>query len=443
MTRQWLAVLALTSVLVPRAGAAETLFQQVGIASSPNPVGSGARALGMGGAFIAVADDATAASWNPAGLIQLERPELSLVGAGFWRTEAFSSDSRPEADNRGSVDDRSLNYLSASLPFQAWNRHLVVSVNYQRLYEFKRSFAHGVDFTPSGLDLILEKRFEQDGYLGAFGLASAIQLSPSIALGITLNLWTDALGSGHGWQDSYTEIGSGTQGGLPLTTVAEGRDRYSSFRGVNANLGLLWDINSALTLGAVLKTPFEADIDHEFRFRTTTTVDTAPAPTMTTSEIHVEDTVHLHMPLSYGLGLALRVSDALSFDLDVYRTHWSQYRLTDGDGNSFSPIDGRPKGDSSVKDTTQVRFGGEYLWIGAKTVVPLRAGVYYDPEPSEGSVQDFYGVAAGTGLVYGLVAVDLAYQYRWGRDVDTGNLIATTRADIDQHTVYVSLILHF
>ena len=44
-------------------------------------VGSGARAFGMGGAFIAVADDATAASWNPAGLSQLEKPELSGVFA--------------------------------------------------------------------------------------------------------------------------------------------------------------------------------------------------------------------------------------------------------------------------------------------------------------------------------------------------------------------------
>ena len=44
---------------------------RVEIPSSPNPVGSGARALGMGGAFIAIADDATAASWNPGGLIQL------------------------------------------------------------------------------------------------------------------------------------------------------------------------------------------------------------------------------------------------------------------------------------------------------------------------------------------------------------------------------------
>ena len=42
-------------------------------------VGSGARAFGMGGAFIAIADDATAASWNPGGLGQLERPEFSFV----------------------------------------------------------------------------------------------------------------------------------------------------------------------------------------------------------------------------------------------------------------------------------------------------------------------------------------------------------------------------
>jgi hypothetical protein len=35
----------------------------------------GARALGMGGAFVAVADDATAVVANPAGLTILQRPE--------------------------------------------------------------------------------------------------------------------------------------------------------------------------------------------------------------------------------------------------------------------------------------------------------------------------------------------------------------------------------
>ena len=55
--------------------------------TSPAPVGSGARAQGKAVAFIAVADDATAASHNPAGLVQLQQPEGTVVGAYFVRLE--------------------------------------------------------------------------------------------------------------------------------------------------------------------------------------------------------------------------------------------------------------------------------------------------------------------------------------------------------------------
>ncbi|MCP4230736.1 MAG: PorV/PorQ family protein [bacterium] len=41
--------------------------------------GVGARPLAMGGAYAAVADDATAAYWNPAGLASLERPSLDFM----------------------------------------------------------------------------------------------------------------------------------------------------------------------------------------------------------------------------------------------------------------------------------------------------------------------------------------------------------------------------
>ena len=44
-------------------------------------LGVGARALGLGGAFVGVADDVTASFWNPAGLAQLNRKELSLMHA--------------------------------------------------------------------------------------------------------------------------------------------------------------------------------------------------------------------------------------------------------------------------------------------------------------------------------------------------------------------------
>ncbi len=44
-------------------------------------LGVGARALGMGGAFVGVADDVTSCFWNPAGLCQLNQRELSLMHA--------------------------------------------------------------------------------------------------------------------------------------------------------------------------------------------------------------------------------------------------------------------------------------------------------------------------------------------------------------------------
>lgn len=42
-------------------------------------IGVGARALGMGGAFVALADDATASYWNPAGLVQLKQKEVAAM----------------------------------------------------------------------------------------------------------------------------------------------------------------------------------------------------------------------------------------------------------------------------------------------------------------------------------------------------------------------------
>lgn len=57
-------------LLIPASGQAEFPFE------SARPLYVGARALGMGNAFTAVADDATAGFWNPAGLIQWQGVKL-------------------------------------------------------------------------------------------------------------------------------------------------------------------------------------------------------------------------------------------------------------------------------------------------------------------------------------------------------------------------------
>ena len=51
----------------------------------------GARSLGMGGAFLGLADDASAAEANPAGLTILRKPEVSVEARNFQEQQVFST----------------------------------------------------------------------------------------------------------------------------------------------------------------------------------------------------------------------------------------------------------------------------------------------------------------------------------------------------------------
>src|ERR1700752_2465848 len=51
----------------------------------------GARSLGMGGAFLGLADDASAAEANPAGLTILRKPEFSIEARNYQEQQIFST----------------------------------------------------------------------------------------------------------------------------------------------------------------------------------------------------------------------------------------------------------------------------------------------------------------------------------------------------------------
>lgn len=69
-------------------------------------IGVGARALGMGGAFTAVANDASTAYWNPAGMARLEDPEILFMHAeqfGDLATHDFFAYAQPMMGDGGSA----------------------------------------------------------------------------------------------------------------------------------------------------------------------------------------------------------------------------------------------------------------------------------------------------------------------------------------------------
>ncbi len=418
--------------------------QTIEIPSSPNPIGSGARALGMGGAFIAIADDATAASWNPGGLTQLEHPEVSLVGDFFHRFEDNAFGVYPNASDIQTVTQNDINYFSAVYPFSFQRCNMIVSVSYQHLYDFTREWNFPIRLSSDGLSREEDVAYQQEGKLSAIGISYCVQITPDFSLGLTLNIWDDDL-TENKWEQRTFQLASGTDEGELFKSGARNIHKYS-FSGLNANFGFLWNVDNNFTIGAVLKTPFEADIRHERSYYAYIEFPELPELGNERSAMfNVDETID--MPMSYGIGFAYRFSDNFTGSLDIYRTEWQDFIRRDSSGKEISPITGKTAADSDIDPTHQVRIGGEYRFITSKYLISLAGGIFYDPAPAQGSPDDFLGFSVGSGIKIkqmGRYNFNVAYQYRLGNDVGSSILKEWNfLQDVKEHIVYSSVIIHF
>lgn len=393
-----------------------------------NPVGSGARALGMGGAFIAIADDATSASWNPGGLVQLKDSELSIVYRSYHREEDNTFSDYMDYSGKQSISISDINYLSFSYPFTLIHRPMVLSVNYQQLYDLNNKwvlegFGSNNDYT-------------QEGILSAYGIAWSVRLVEFFSLGITINFWDNAFGF-NGWKEDQYDI-SYDKSRIYI------RKENRSLKGMNANIGILWRLcNERLTIGAVVKLPFNAQIEMDYSYQKF--FNGRPVPVYKEYPPYLKDS--LEFPSSYGIGLAYEIQDNFRISADLYRTNW-QHFIYKSQGETFSPVTGKPAHISQIKPTHQVRLGMEYIWKkeGLMQIdIPFRGGLFYDPSPAEKSPDDFWGVSLGTGLYLNKKhCIDIAWQYRCGNNVrEYLQPDFDFSQDVEEHMIYSSYVLHF
>jgi len=460
----------------------------VSISSAPRPVGSGARALGMS-AFTAIADDATAASWNPAGLIQLERPEISGVMSYLSRSEDFFSTDPGLGVAPGDMTSTDINYLSGVFPFRVFNTNFVASFNYQQVYSFDRSlhFDHvsgsrdvSTENLPGGLALrtavsskmTSEIDFDQDGSIYAITPALAVQITPRLSFGAALNFYKNGLTESNTftertdvrWQQEVDirmrllGLSSAMQP-EPMRVYSEGEQsewkEFSDVEGANLTLGGLWNVTGKLTLGFTADLPYTLDMKEKvtLKAKPTRSVDQDGKVTFSPSPYEeippVESNVEYDFPLTLGLGAAYRFSDAFSVAADLSWTDWSRFVFRKEDGTEVNPINHDTTDDDGrldpVKDTWAARLGAEYLFILKKTVIPVRAGVFLEQQPGVEGPDDIYGASLGTGISIGNIIFDVAYQARFGDDVLKSVFanVQETDADTVEHLVFASVIVHF
>ena len=95
--------------------------------------------------------------------------------------------------------------------------------------------------------------------------------------------------------------------------------------------------------------------------------------------------------MSFGVGIAYRFTQKFMVSLDVYRTEWDDFILTNGHGQAISPVTGKAVRESRIDPTQQVHLGMEYLFITNKYIIPLCAGIFYDPAPAPDEPDDIFG----------------------------------------------------
>jgi long-subunit fatty acid transport protein len=355
--------LVIAAALATLAPAAHALTdEETNAALQFNFANPGARSLGLGGAFIGLADDATAAYTNPAGLTQLVQFE---VGAEFRHTQydsefaaggsaTFSpfSTAGVTTANADSTEN-GLSYFSVVFPMDRWSLALYRHefLNYETTYI--------TDFIPIA---------GTPGNVGAAGYGAQIDIYGVNVGGSVAYRLNDKLSLGAGLIYSTLDLDSVTV--RPINDPLIASTQTGEDRGFGFNIGALYKYSDTLQFGVVYRDGAEL----EYTASAFTNAGVVPG--------FPKRDVSFNIPDALGIGVSYRVSDALGFTFDVNHMQYSD--LTDDFRASLTPdsvaagvagIDGL-----GIDDGTEIRLGAEYVFLDMQNPFTIRAGVWLDPE---------------------------------------------------------------
>jgi long-subunit fatty acid transport protein len=386
-------------------GSAAAASAQIGV--SFNRTGSGARAAGMANAFIAISDDGTAASWNPSGLAQLRKPELSIVSttsgdsasvSGFRTRDDLASFSSAQSTYRGTYPD----FASLAVPVTLWKTPVTFQAAWRRMYSLDYRERLSVTRVPLTSSAPPPFRFESDsdvlGSVDLFSAAAAVKLTGHVSVGGSYNFWRGD------WDEAH--LRSATPLEAPAVTEFVSVSQTSRVRGESFMLGAMLTY-PRFSVGLVYLNPLVSDFDTSARGVTS----------VTEGDITQVLDGELHFPRAFGIGGAWRPASRWTVALDFTWDDWSETFLDTPTTGRIGLFDNVPLELSASRDTWSMNAGAERLFAGEGFVVPLRFGLAWEPQgardPYTRDSVDFVLVALGTGYNTNSLKFDAAFQYRW------------------------------
>jgi long-subunit fatty acid transport protein len=413
----------------------------------------GARSLGMGGAFLGLADDASAAEANPAGLTILRKPEVSIEARNYLEQQLFTTSGTYPAVERTAFTHYSDRVVVTfgSFVYPIANKFTIGGYYHEPLNNQGGGVvvAREDDITgdvtplpnfylpaennqfiggPITRQECLDRRrttnnpfscleFRIDPFVSAlevrqrtFGLAGAWQIHPKLSVGATVRHQRFLEGA---YTFRFTQQLDAKAVVVQATArVEDGEVKIVEENDTTFTAGFKWQPHEKVSVGGVYKQGpqfdaalFYADIASSFQF-------SAVGKTS------------FHIPDVAGLGISVRPIPTLTINADAVRVTYSN--LVDDFVSINSAVRALNEQPFEANDVTELHVGAEYFFT-TKVPIALRAGYWRDPKHSiewagplnhpqfiaasmlypEGEDQDHMSI--GAGIAWPRFQIDAAY----------------------------------
>ncbi len=383
----------------------------------------GARSMGFGGAFVALADDATAALANPAGLVQLVRPEVSIEARKWRYSTPYTNRGRVEnmpsgvgidtieglVSSTSRYDDEGLSFFSIAYPVGDWSvalfRHEYADLEFAG--ETQGLFGGGSSCCQTR---IWDQRSTSNLDIKSYGLSVAYRINDKLSVGATAVYYDPSLVATTNefwWDDDTIQSFFEESSYLPDRSVRQqvlwADDDDWAFAG-----GFLWTLSPSWRIGGVYRQGLDTTMSVEATAGPASDFGVPPGTT-----IFEAAGISLEFPDIWGLGFAYRSPEehlTISFQWD---------RVNYSDIPSSMGLD-----DATIDDADELHLGAEYVFLDATPVFAVRFGTWWDPdhqmrstadEPFVRALQpagdDEIHFTAGVGVAMERFQVDVAFDY--------------------------------
>ncbi len=418
-----------------------------------NFAGVGVRAMGMGGAFVGVADDFTAMYWNPAGLAQMQRREVQV---SFLRNSRANDSIFNGTAGRSELTNTRFGSLGFVYPYPVYRGSLVLAAGFNRIKDFdwnlnQKGEVEGLN-EGRRYQEVSDEFFQHEGELGLWGVSAAVDVSPAISLGATLGLVSGEDQATNEFSSTFTypENKSVEQEDKTWPIFGQSRetfaDEYEStlYAIIGAMIRAPHD-NLRYRLGVTFATGSAHKVRYIFRGPSGETeyslVEYEDGTEERVNDEDLRDTYELALPFKFGVGASAEALPGLTLAGSLHFTEWSQSQYKTEDDSQFRTS---TSFETQYRDVLRYHLGVEYRVPVVS--LDLRAGYYTDPIPFIGPrdlnssvsdppirlAEDRRFITLGAGLMLDeAVQVDMAYvrgrsqqvEEYWGNELSEDHAI--------------------